>query len=196
MFDQNPMRRNFLPVAIFRPIRKTILAVLIGLMGGGVAVLAQQTADAAPAPAIAAAPVAAAVAPAQPVASADLTATVPTASTPTPAAVTPPAPAVSAPAAPAAQRAATPRPPAKPAPKKGKQVYTGPTTIVVLPPTPLLDNEGKQRIDPDGNPMFNPPIKQIRVIDSNEALSLRPRARETSFMIDGQVCGISDRRVD
>jgi hypothetical protein len=46
--------------------------------------------------------------------------------------------------------------------KKGKQVYTGPTTIVVLPPTPLLDAEGKQRIDPDGNPMFNPPVKQIR----------------------------------
>jgi len=46
--------------------------------------------------------------------------------------------------------------------KKSKNVYTGPTTIVVLPPTPMLDVEGKQRIDPDGNLMFNPPVKQIR----------------------------------
>jgi len=46
--------------------------------------------------------------------------------------------------------------------KKSKNVYTGPTTIVVLPPTPMLDVEGKQRIDPDGNLMFNPPAKQIR----------------------------------
>jgi hypothetical protein len=46
--------------------------------------------------------------------------------------------------------------------KKGKDVYTGPTTIVVLPATPLLDAEGKQRIDPDGTPMFNPAVKQIR----------------------------------
>jgi hypothetical protein len=46
--------------------------------------------------------------------------------------------------------------------KKAKNVYTGPTTIVVLPPTPMLDGEGKQRVDPDGNLMFNPPVKQIR----------------------------------
>jgi len=46
--------------------------------------------------------------------------------------------------------------------KKAKNVYTGPNTIVVLPPTPMLDGEGKQRVDPDGNLMFNPPIKQIR----------------------------------
>jgi len=46
--------------------------------------------------------------------------------------------------------------------KNGKNVYTGPTNIVVLPPTPMLDGEGKQRVDPDGNLMFNPPVKQIR----------------------------------
>jgi hypothetical protein len=37
--------RTMFPVLDFRPIRKTILSVLIGLMGGGVAVLAQQPAD-------------------------------------------------------------------------------------------------------------------------------------------------------
>jgi hypothetical protein len=46
--------------------------------------------------------------------------------------------------------------------KKGKVPYTGPTTIVVLPPTPMLDGEGKQRVDPDGKLMFNPSVKQLR----------------------------------
>jgi hypothetical protein len=47
--------------------------------------------------------------------------------------------------------------------KKPKKVeYTGPNTLVVLPATPMLDEEGKQRLDPDGQPMFNPPIKQQR----------------------------------
>ena len=32
--------------------------------------------------------------------------------------------------------------------KKGKQEYTGPNTVVELPPTPMLDEEGKQRQDP------------------------------------------------
>ena len=52
-----------------------------------------------------------------------------------------------------------------PAPAKGKkqeQVYTGPTTLVELAPTPMLDEEGMQRQDPDGKPMFNPPVKQQR----------------------------------
>jgi hypothetical protein len=44
----------------------------------------------------------------------------------------------------------------------GKDLYTGPSTIVVLPPTPMLDAEGKQRVDPDGKPMFNPPVQQLR----------------------------------
>jgi hypothetical protein len=46
--------------------------------------------------------------------------------------------------------------------KKGKQEYTGPMTLVELPPTPMLDEEGKQRQDPDGKLMFNPPVKQQR----------------------------------
>jgi hypothetical protein len=46
--------------------------------------------------------------------------------------------------------------------KKAKNAYSGPNTIVVLPATPMLDGEGKQRVDPDGNLMFNPPAKQIR----------------------------------
>ncbi len=46
--------------------------------------------------------------------------------------------------------------------KKAKQEYTGPMTLVVLPPTPMLDEEGKQRQDPDGKLMYNPPVKQQR----------------------------------
>jgi len=46
--------------------------------------------------------------------------------------------------------------------KKGKPVYSGPTTIIVLPASPMLDGEGKQRVDPDGKPIFNPPVQQIR----------------------------------
>jgi hypothetical protein len=43
-----------------------------------------------------------------------------------------------------------------------KEIYTGPTEIVTLPPAPMLDEEGKQRLDPDGKPMFNAPVKQQR----------------------------------
>jgi hypothetical protein len=46
--------------------------------------------------------------------------------------------------------------------KKGKQEYTGPNTVIELPPTPMLDEEGKQRQDPDGKLMFNPPVRQQR----------------------------------
>jgi hypothetical protein len=46
--------------------------------------------------------------------------------------------------------------------KGKKDVYTGPDTVVELPPTPMLDEEGKQRLDPDGKPMFNPPVRQQR----------------------------------
>ncbi len=46
--------------------------------------------------------------------------------------------------------------------KKGKQEYTGSTTLVELPPAPMLDEEKKQRLDPDGKPMFYPPVKQQR----------------------------------
>jgi hypothetical protein len=43
-----------------------------------------------------------------------------------------------------------------------KVEYTGPTTVVVLAPAPMLDGEGKQRLDPDGKLMFNPPVSQQR----------------------------------
>jgi hypothetical protein len=47
--------------------------------------------------------------------------------------------------------------------KKGKkEPYRGPTTIVELPPTPMLDEQGMQRLDPDGKPMWNAPVKQQR----------------------------------
>jgi hypothetical protein len=46
--------------------------------------------------------------------------------------------------------------------KKGQVPYTGPTEIIVLAPTPMLDEEGKQMQDPDGKLMFNPPAKQQR----------------------------------
>ncbi len=46
--------------------------------------------------------------------------------------------------------------------KSKKDEYTGPSEIVELPPTPMLDEEGKQRLDPDGKPMFNAPSKQQR----------------------------------
>ena len=46
--------------------------------------------------------------------------------------------------------------------KKNKFEYTGPKTVVELAPTPMLDEEGRQRLDPEGKPMFNPPVKQQR----------------------------------
>ncbi len=81
----------------------------------------------------------------------------------------PPAPTVAAPAAqapsakaPDAAPAAGAKP-AEAAKKKGKkEEYTGPTEVVELPPTPMLTEEGKQRLDPDAKPMFNPPVRQQR----------------------------------
>jgi hypothetical protein len=46
--------------------------------------------------------------------------------------------------------------------KSKKVEYTGPDTIVELPATPMLDELGAQRLDPDGKPMWNPPVKQQR----------------------------------
>jgi hypothetical protein len=59
---------------------------------------------------------------------------------------------------------AKPAKPAKPAKQeKPKKVeYTGPNTVIVMPPTPMIDEEGKQRLDPDGQPMFNPAVRQQR----------------------------------
>lgn len=72
-------------------------------------------------------------------------------------------PAMPAPqAAPVAQvkqskQAKTPKPI-----KESKNVYTGPNTLEVLPQKPMLDEEGKQRVDPDGNLMFYPVVQQVR----------------------------------
>lgn len=56
--------------------------------------------------------------------------------------------------------------------KKGKkEEYVGPKDLVVLTPTPMLDEEGKQRLDPDGKPMFNPPVKQQRDKHGNPAFT-------------------------
>ena len=71
-----------------------------------------------------------------------------------------PASTVPASAAPAPATASTPSPEGKG--KGKKEVYSGPTEIIVLAPTPMLDEEGKQRLDPDGKPMFNLPVKQQR----------------------------------
>jgi hypothetical protein len=46
--------------------------------------------------------------------------------------------------------------------KKNKTEYVGPKTLVELAPTPLLDEEGRQRLDPEGKPMFNAPVRQQR----------------------------------
>ncbi len=39
---------------------------------------------------------------------------------------------------------------------------SGPTEIIVLPLVPVLDEEGRQRLDPDGKPMFYPQERQQR----------------------------------
>ncbi len=70
-------------------------------------------------------------------------------------------------APPAAAQEQTPQtqppPPMKASVKsKGRQPYSSSTELIELPATPVLDSEGKQRLDPDGKPMFNPPLKQQR----------------------------------
>ena len=51
---------------------------------------------------------------------------------------------------------------AKKAEEAKKKIYTGPNSVIVLPPTPMLDEEGRQRLDPDGQPMFNAAVRQQR----------------------------------
>jgi hypothetical protein len=51
---------------------------------------------------------------------------------------------------------------AKKAEEAKKKIYTGPNTVIVLPPSPMLDEEGRQRLDPDGQPMFNAAVRQQR----------------------------------
>ena len=47
-------------------------------------------------------------------------------------------------------------------PGKKKPQYVGPKTVVEMPPTPMLDQEGHQREDTQGKPLFNPVVKQQR----------------------------------
>lgn len=47
--------------------------------------------------------------------------------------------------------------------------YVGPHQVLELAPTPMLDDEAKQRLDPDGKPMFNPAVKQQRDKRGNPA---------------------------
>ncbi len=43
-----------------------------------------------------------------------------------------------------------------------ERATVGPPALIVLPPAPLLDEDGKQRLDPDGRPMFQPAVAQQR----------------------------------
>ncbi len=84
---------------------------------------------------------------------------------PAPQAATAAAPSVAAPvkADPKAAKAqAAEEKKEKKAEEAKKKIYTGPNTVIVLPPSPMLDEEGKQRLDPDGQPMFNPAVRQQR----------------------------------
>lgn len=78
-----------------------------------------------------------------------------------------PPPAANAPATPETSPAQSSTPPAAKPPqnsgsvnKKGEN--TGSNAIIELPPTPVLDSEGRQRLDPEGKPMFNPAVRQLR----------------------------------
>jgi hypothetical protein len=97
---------------------------------------------------------------------ADAAAPPPAAAAPAPAAQTTDAAAPAASAAPqtvsakAAKPAKAPKPPATP-----KKPYTCPTNskvVDVKDPVPVLDQEGKQIVDIEGKPVFNPPVKQLR----------------------------------
>ncbi len=89
----------------------------------------------------------------------------PAAAVPAPQAATTAAPSVAAPVKTdpkAAKAQAEQEKKDKKAEEAKKKIYTGPNTVIVLPPSPMLDEEGKQRLDPDGQPMFNPAVRQQR----------------------------------
>jgi hypothetical protein len=151
--------------------RIVLLAVAGVLLWSGVRCVAQESAPAQQ-PAAAQPGTAAPAAEATPAAATPAAAAVtPADQSQQPAAVSPQAPAEAAAPVAAPATAAKPVAPAAAAneSKKGflgiggkKEVYSGPTEVIVLPPTPMLDEEGKQRLDPDGKPMFNAPVKQQR----------------------------------
>ena len=112
------------------------------------------TEQAVPAPAATATPAAAAATPAAT-----------EQSVPAPQAATAAAPQVAAPVKvdpKAAKAQAAEEKKEKKAEEAKKKIYTGPNTVIVLAPTPMLDEVGTQRLDPDGQPMFNPAVRQQR----------------------------------
>jgi len=50
---------------------------------------------------------------------------------------------------------------------KKKAAYNGPTELVVLPPAPLLDEHGQQKLDWDRRPMFTAPDVQLQDKDGH-----------------------------
>ena len=129
-------------------------------------VLAGWQANAQQTPVPDATPVQQATAPANPVATTAVAEATPAQqAVPQSATVNPVAPPATEPAAGAPADVPPPPKTVAAAEKKGKgkkDVYTGPNTIVELPATPMLDEQGMQRLDPDGKPMWNPPVKQQR----------------------------------
>ena len=124
---------------------------------------AQDAAPAAPAPQAATLPVAATAQDAPPAAAATPAATVQ--AVPAPQAATSAQPQVAAPVKvdpKVAKAQAEQEKKEKKAEEAKKKIYTGPNTVIVLAPTPMLDEVGTQRLDPDGQPMFNPAVRQQR----------------------------------
>jgi len=50
---------------------------------------------------------------------------------------------------------------------KAKAPYTGPTDLAVLPPAPVLDANGQQKLDWDRRPMFTAPEIQLQDKDGH-----------------------------
>ncbi len=145
------------------------LAILFALtLGGAAHAQVVWTKPGTPAPATTTAPAQPAPAPPDTSTPAQPTSAQTTSARPAPAQATPATQASSTYSATAPQTAATPGAATHvnyyaPVPgKKNKTEYIGPKTVVELAPTPMLDEEGRQRLDPDGKPMFNPPVRQQR----------------------------------
>jgi hypothetical protein len=50
---------------------------------------------------------------------------------------------------------------------KKKAAYAGPTELIVLPPKPILDEHGQQKLDSLGRPMFSAPDVQLQDKDGH-----------------------------
>ncbi len=136
------------------------------LVGGPMLMMVQVLAAQDAAPAAASAPAAAAApAPAVPAPAAAVEAVPSAPAVAAPQAATTAAPQVAAPVKvdpKAAKAQAAEEKKEKKAEEAKKKIYTGPNTVIVLAPTPMLDEVGSQRLDPDGQPMFNPAVRQQR----------------------------------